>query len=376
MIDFSGKTYRSILATQLGRIPDTIDKREGSMIQTALGPESWYLEGMYLDLDRVQKNAYARTAGGADLEMICEERGIRRKMATSAVKKGVFNVPVPVGSRLSTQSGAHITYVVRKAIGSADGSYTYELECEAKGREGNSYTGPLLSIDYIRGLAEAELSELIEAGTEEEEDGDLRARYFSTFEAGAFAGNIDAYRDEILGMDGVGAVQVYPAWKGGGTVLCSILNGNFDPADSGLLSRVQEAICPPEDGGTEPSQDGYGFAPIGAAVTVGTATELVLNIECSIQFATSGGNQDEVKGRISDYIGSVKRSWGERVRNRRIKYNTIVYEARIIAAVLTLPDVVNVTDITINGNPGDVVLIESPQMQQLPVLGEVTVHAR
>ena len=106
------------------------------------------------------------------------------------------------------------------------------------------------------------MSELIEAGTEDEEDADLRARYFATFETEAFAGNIAAYRNEILGMDGVGAVQVYPAWKGGGTVLCSILNGNLDPADSGLLARVQEAICPPEDGGTDPSQDGYGLSLI------------------------------------------------------------------------------------------------------------------
>ena len=64
MIDFSNKTYTNILNAQLNRVPDTIDKREGSMIQTALGPESWYIEGLYLDLDSVQKNAYAETAGG------------------------------------------------------------------------------------------------------------------------------------------------------------------------------------------------------------------------------------------------------------------------------------------------------------------------
>uniref|UniRef100_UPI0006D0E55C hypothetical protein n=1 Tax=Clostridium sp. NkU-1 TaxID=1095009 RepID=UPI0006D0E55C len=64
MNDFSNKTYANILAAQLNRVPDTIDKREGSMIQTALGPESWYLEGLYLDLDSVQKNAYAETAKG------------------------------------------------------------------------------------------------------------------------------------------------------------------------------------------------------------------------------------------------------------------------------------------------------------------------
>lgn len=172
------------------------------------------MEGLYLDLDQVQKNAYAGTAGGVELELICEERGIYRKSATPAVKKGIFNVSVPIGSRFSTRAGDNVTYAARKALGGTEGAYVYELECETAGRAGNSYSGPLLSIDYIKGLASAELSELIEAGTEDEEDADLRARYFATFETEAFAGNIAAYRNEILGMDGVGAVQVYPAWEG------------------------------------------------------------------------------------------------------------------------------------------------------------------
>lgn len=376
MIDFGDKTYRNILARQLAQVPDTIDKRDGSIIRTALGPESWYLEGMYLDLDRVQKNANASTAGGTDLELICEERMVYRKSATPAVKKGTFNVPVPIGSRFSTRAGDNITFFVRKDTGGMEGAYTYEMECETVGRIGNSYSGPLLSIDYIRGLSSAELSELIEAGTEDEEDDDLRTRYFATFETEAFAGNIAAYRNEILGMDGVGAVQVYPAWRGGGTVLCSILNGNFEPADSGLLSRVQEAICPPEDGGTVPSQDGYGFAPIGASVTIGTATELVINIDCNIQFGTSEeSHQEEVEGKIRDYIAGVKRSWGERIKSRKIKYSIIVYEARIVAAILSIPNVVNVTNVTINGKSGDLLLTENPELQQLPVMGEVTIHA-
>ena len=52
MIDFSGKTYANILSDQLSRVPDDLDKREGSIIQTALGPVSWYLEGVYMDMQR------------------------------------------------------------------------------------------------------------------------------------------------------------------------------------------------------------------------------------------------------------------------------------------------------------------------------------
>ena len=59
----------------------------------------------------------------------------------------------------------------------------------------------------------------------------------------SFGGNIAAYRNTILAIEGVGAVQVYPTWKGGGTVLCSILDSELTPAESGLVAQVQKAIC-------------------------------------------------------------------------------------------------------------------------------------
>ena len=101
MIDFSGKTYANILSEQLSRVPDDLDKREGSIVQTALGPESWYLEGVYMDMHRLQDNVYAGTAGGGSLDRIAEAYGITRKPATYAHKQGVFNVQVPIGFRVS-----------------------------------------------------------------------------------------------------------------------------------------------------------------------------------------------------------------------------------------------------------------------------------
>lgn len=37
MIDFATKTYRNLLQAQLDRVPNSLDKREGSLIQTAIG---------------------------------------------------------------------------------------------------------------------------------------------------------------------------------------------------------------------------------------------------------------------------------------------------------------------------------------------------
>jgi len=37
MLNFNSKTYRAILAAMLAQVPGSLDKREGSLIQTVLG---------------------------------------------------------------------------------------------------------------------------------------------------------------------------------------------------------------------------------------------------------------------------------------------------------------------------------------------------
>ena len=49
MIDFTHKTYQELLKAQLARVPNSLDKREGSMIQTAIGAGAYALEEFYLD---------------------------------------------------------------------------------------------------------------------------------------------------------------------------------------------------------------------------------------------------------------------------------------------------------------------------------------
>jgi uncharacterized phage protein gp47/JayE len=380
LIDFSKKTYTNILAAQLSHIADTIDKREGSLIQTALGPESWYLEGLYLDLDSVQKNAYAETAGGKFLDMLVAERGIERKTATYAVKKGVFNRTVPVGSRFSALTGdGYLTYLVVEFMEQTETEYAYKMKCETAGEIGNNYTGQLIAVDYVTGLTSAELTELLSAGTEEETDDSLRERYLATFDVASFGGNIASYRNAILAIDGVGAVQIYPAWQGGGTVLCSVLDGNLSPAVSELINTVQYTVCPPEDGNTEPSANGYGIAPIGAVVTIGTGTELVLDISLTVQFLATVQNgettfKSQIEEKIESYLETVRQSWGSMLKSQKIEYAVTVYVSRIIYAILDIPEIVNVTDVTINGSAADVTCVENSSLQQVPVLGTVTIN--
>ena len=383
MIDFSsGYSYSEILSDMLAEVDDSLDKREGSLIQTALAPVAWYLEGLALALSQIQIGSSVLTAQGTDLDYLVAVRGLTRTAATYAVRCGTFNVQVPAGSEFRTVNGADsVVFRSGDFIEMSGGTYVYEMTCETAGDIGNSYTGTIIPVTAIAGLQTAAIGAIITVGAAEETDASLRARDIETFTAAPYGGNITEYRQAILAVPGVGGVQVYPAesYNGGGTVLCSICSDDFTAVDSSLVETVQNAICPPADGESTPSPDGYGIAPVGAAVDIVSATNKTINITLTATFAAgvvNGGVAygDEIRDAIADYISDVAESWGNALRSRAINYNVTVYATRIIAAILSVPEVINVSNLTINGASGDLVLTETSALQEIPVLGEVVIN--
>ena len=373
MIDFSAFTKEYIEQQMLAQVDPDIDTREGSMVQTAVAPGAWFLEGLYLELEKLQQNSNAETAVGSYLDLITETRGIVRKAATPAVRQGTFNMAIPAGSVFKTMNGEDSVNFVSGDLISSSPNYVYEMTCETPGIIGNSYTGAILPITAISGLTLATIGTIITVGTDEETDAALRARYAESFEVAGFGGNISSYRNTILSLSGVGAVQVYPAYNGGGTVLCSILDDNYEPAQQALIDSVQEYICPPVNA---PSSLGFGMAPIGADVTITTATALTLDIACTIQWDTGhGGSTDieAVENAIDEYIKSAGRTWGDPVTGYTISYTVTVYLARIISAILSVEGVVNVSGVTINGSAADVSCTETSALQEIPEMGTVTI---
>lgn len=381
MIDLSQYTKQAIEQGMLQQVDPGIDTRQGSLIQTAAGLAAWFLEGVYYsDLSHLQQNTTAETAVGDALDLLAAQRGLTRRQATPAVRQGTFNVQIPTGSQFKTINGAaSLIFTSGTQISGSGSTWIYQMTCTTPGEAGNTYTGALLPITAIAGLTSATIGEIITPGSDEETDDSLRQRYFLTFDTASFGGNIAAYRNTILAIDGVGAVQVYPAYNGGGTVLCSILDAQLTPAESGLVEQVQNIICPSEDGGSSPSPNGYGYAPIGAAVTITTGSEFTLDITCNIEFAASVPNgvevyQSQIEQAIQTYIDSVNASWGAALVSQTVSYPVVVYASRIIAAILTVENVINVTNLLINGSASDVHCTETAQLQQVPTLGTVTIN--
>ena len=367
MIDFQTYTYAAILAQMLAQVPAQYDKREGSIIQTALGPAGYALEEVYMLLGQVQDAAYIPTAVGADLDMLAVLGGVTRYPASAAVRLGVFNIDVPIGSRFSTVNGADsINFIATEKVSTGQ----FRLTAETPGTIGNQYVGPILPITYIQGLNSAQITDILIPGDDTETDTEFRERIIEAMTNRPFGGNVASYRQEVLGMDGVGAVQVYPTWNGGGTVKLSILGANWAPASSELVETVQNAIDPPPNQGL-----GYGLAPIGAKVTVVAPTAVTVNVSATLTLepsVTVEQVQSAVETAVGNYLQSVCQTWGDLDSSGLPNYSSVVYVARVLAAIIGVSGVVNASNVQLNGAAQDITLTETGTTQQVPQLGTVT----
>ena len=371
MIDFSQDTYQALRRQMLEQVPDSYDKRDTAPIPTALSPAAWALAGFYLSLDQVQRAAFIQTAVGESLDYLAVIGGLTRYPASAAVRLGVFNTAVPIGSRFSTINGANsINFTVTAAAETAN---QYQLTAETPGAIGNDYTGPILPITAIPGLTSAQITDILVPGDDEETDDELRDRLITALNERPFGGNIASYRQYVLGIDGVGGVQIYPVWNGGGTVKLSVLGADFLPASSELAENVQNAVDPPPNQGL-----GLGMAPIGAKATVVSPTALTVNVSATLTLQTGyqiAQVQQPVQDAIEAYLLTVRRSWDTNVSDNDVAYAADVYVARITAAIVGVAGVVNATNVQLNGGTADLSLTEDGTTQQVPVLGEVTLSA-
>lgn len=247
--------YEMILERMLEKIPDTLDKREGSIIYDALAPAAAEIAQMYITLKYNIDLTFVDTSVGEYLDRLANQIGLTREPATKAIKTGLFYdendnfMDIEIGERFT------IDNLVFKSIEKiANGNY--KMECESEGIIGNSVTGNLIPVNYIDKLGKAELTELLIPGEDEENDDLLRTRYYSEIGEKAFGGNIIDYQNKTKGIAGVGAVKVIPIWNGAGTVKLTILDSDYNKATNILIDKVQMEICP------NMSDEGLGLAPI------------------------------------------------------------------------------------------------------------------
>lgn len=353
-MNYENMTFEVIMKRLLERIPNNMDKREGSIIYDALAPAAIELALLYIEFGIIENESYADTASREYLIKRAAERGIIPYAATYAVVEGQFSpttINIPIGSRFNCDN---LNYVVTKKV--ADG--IYQLQCETLGVEGNVSSSTLIPIDYISGLETAEITSVLVPGEDEEETESLRQRYFDSFNTTAFGGNKTDYIQKTNAIEGVGSTKVTPVWNGGGTVLLTILDSNFDKATDTLISIVQNEIDPTKDA------TGLGIAPIGHVVTVNTADEVTINISATFTFDTSytfSNLKTQIEDVIKEYLLDIRKDWAN-------NDESLVRIRQIETKILNIEGIIDIYNTKINGSTSNFTLTK----YQIPIFGGVS----
>ena len=340
---FEQRTFESLLQMMLDRVPDTLDKREGSIIYDALAPAAAELQTAYIALDMVLDEGFADTASWEYLVKRCAERGILPAEATAAVVKGTFepaSLTIPTGSRFNLDE---LNYVVADKM--EDG--VYRLTCETPGLVANGHTGTLVPIDYIEGLQSAVITEVLIPGEDEEGPEALRNRYYDSLSSEAFGGNVADYKAKVNALAGVGGVKVYPTWAGGGTVKLVIIDSDYRAPSDTLVEMVQNSLDPIEKPGA-----GMGLAPIGHVVAVTGVAAKTINISTHITYQQDWSWADvqaAAEAAVDTYFAELAQDWAA-------GDSLVVRISQVETRLLNVAGVLDIADTAINGAARNLVL--------------------
>jgi len=276
----------TIHARMLTVIPDNLDKTEGGFVYDFTMPTAIEKADAMILLNEIVQLFFPEWSSGEFLDKLGRAVALTRKAATAAETNltitGVANTLIPAGFLFSTAATAISDNV--EFISTADvvldenGEGTVPVRCTETGTIGNvSANSILLMSSPMTGIVSITNEAAATGGTEEESDEDFSVRIIERERDGdsSFVGCDADYKRWAQEVDGVGATIVVPEWDGPGTVKVIVMDSNGEPATATIIGNVYDHIISPDDRQTR-------LAPIGATLTVTTATVLELSITADV----------------------------------------------------------------------------------------------
>ena len=367
-------TLQGIIDMAMTQVPAEFDRRTGSVIYDTIASVAVPLLYLAMEANQIEEATFIDTTYGEYADRLVADKAITRYQATKAIKKGKFETEkgaatnIPNGTRFSAvDSTDGLIYTV---TGAMETPGEYMLECEVPGTIGNSYYGPLLPLSYIDTLASAEIIGDYAEARDVETDEDLKARYIEEYKRNSFGGNVAQYDEEVKKLEGVGDVQVHRAYPSSGHVLLSVVGPSYRKISSDLVKTLQEIIDPEEQG------SGLGIAPIFHKVHVTTPIEKSIPVSFKLQVIsgyTVEQLESQIKEKLEELFAGLRKEWGVLNADKH-EYETIIYVSRIIVAISGITGVANVSEVKIDGAADDKVLQQTGALQELPILGTVTIN--
>ena len=328
------------------------------------------------DTEIIFSNYTLKGAKGQYLDDKAEDYGMTRHYAENATGEvtfsGIDGTTVPGGTTVQAADYG-VSFVTWNNVTIASGTATVGASCTTSGPAGNVGVGTVTTIPtQIQGVTSVTNVEAFSGGVDQEDDESFLYRIEQKIRYPATSGNRYHYQQWATSINGVGACDVIGLWdkdngyNGAGTVKVSILDANLDAADEELIEEVKNYIDP-DDG------HGGGQAPIGAVVTVSTATEVPISVTATVELGATASDIETVKAAFAERLAD---SFHEKAENYFQEDDTIgtdeavdsVSVAIIGRELLDTPGVIDYANLTVNNGTASVPLYR----EQIFTVGTIT----
>lgn len=299
----------------LENLPDDIDKTEGGFAHDFTRPAALEKAELLIAINDAIKVFFPAWSYGAYIDMIATHDGLTRKSATYAetylTVTGAPGTIIPEGFLWSTPSTAISNAVEFETVADTtideNGDASVLVRCTEAGTVGNVPANSItLMSSPMGGIADITNENAASGGTETETDDELRVRIEEKDKSGesSFVGCNADYKRWAKEVDGVGDVTVIPEWQGPGTgtVKLIVMDSNGEPATSTLLAQVYDHIM------ASLNQDSR-LAPIGAILTVVTATETYITVAATVELEEEAVLEDvsaSFETALKEYFSTAK----------------------------------------------------------------------
>lgn len=326
-----------------------VDTREGSYTNELVSPTATELWKAYTAMNALLPIAFVDETSGEYIDKRCAEVGITRKAGTKAhtdlTLTGDNKTEIPAGTVFLTPDG--LEYKTAAAVTIIFGTATVTANAVEVGESYNVVANSITNqYNSIAGLSAVTNTAAAIGGTNPETDKSLVNRYYAYIQKPSASGNIHDYEKWALEVDGVGAVKVTPLANGAGTVGVLIAGSQKQPVSSEVVTACAAHI--------EENR------PIGAAVTVTSASGLLINVS-----ATATIDSSMTKETVQT---AFKKAVDAYLKNIAFESYTVLYN-RIAYLLLGIDGVSDYSALKVNDGTANITVASD----EVPVLGAVTV---
>lgn len=337
-------TYSEYLQAMLAKLPDSYQKSPGFPVYDIVSACAIAATELSDEIDTAKSKLYLDNLTDDDLDAYVYDRSaLEREDGDFAYGNLTIygSGKIPAGTIFSTAEG--LTFASTEDVEIEDVG-AVPVSAVGMGAEYNVAENTVIKFPVtLQGFTSVTNPEALTGGADRESDDDYRERYREKMSKPPINGNVYAYRNWALEVDGVGGVQVVPLGHGAGTVDVKIVNASGAEPSAELVKAVQDYIDPGSTG------KGEGVAPIGAACYVSAATFTAYDVKVKITLDGSQ-TQEAVDKALKESIGA---AFAEGFSSGYIRYSDIA------EAVVHTDGVKRFSGLSIGGKYEDIKLADN-----------------